>query len=417
MKSLSIILILSINPFSLVQALSTIDSALVPIDHSDINSQKIYVYYEFGKEFNPSLPVVLAISDAQQYWARPGTAERFQHSFFGEDVNVAVIFGRAENHSIIQSVKDKEGQINWEKAFQFLGSNQWIEDIEAVRKAINPSKKINIYGRSGGGLLLLQYLSRYGQFVEKAFCQTPVSIGDKDLGISHDKFWMEFKQHSPELIQPFMHYLTAPSIPSDDIYLLLQRQNFFVDTEHIHEQREVLVKAMLNNDAEALDQFMDTYQVPQTYTIYNSERGIASRVRLSELLFLRRRNLHYERTEKILPDFESLKIASRPLIELYDSINFDAGFSNWKSLKNLETQVFIFAGRWDHTIDYRSQIYLHGLLPNSLLFIADDNHVFSHFYGTENYSTVVQAALSYRKNSVEMDSILTNLEHLRWIEE
>src|SRR5690606_42015504 len=63
------------------------------------------------------------------------------------------------------------------------------------------SGHIYLYGQSGGGFLVHQFLSIFGQYVDKAFTGAAVNYFlDAELGINHDKFWEEAIEQNPAFI-------------------------------------------------------------------------------------------------------------------------------------------------------------------------------------------------------------------------
>ncbi len=81
-----------------------------------------------------------------------------------------------------------------------------------------------------------------------------------------------------------------------------------------------------------------------------------------------------------------------------------------------ETEVFILAGRWDEAVDYRTQIALAHAYPRELLFIANDNHVFTGLDKKGVRSQMIRAFLRAGLGSLEMDAALRAAEPLRWRE-
>lgn len=397
---------------------SQIDSLLTLVDHANPKGEKFYLKYEFGAKYNPKLPTVFAIADGQQFWARKGRAKRFQEDVFGENFNVVVVFSRAMNNSFKFLAKTKISKINWQQAYNIFKSYQWIEDIESVRKAINPNKKINLYGRSGGGLLLLQYLEKYSQHVDKAFCQTaPVPELEKLLGFRHDKIWEELISYDIELTIKLKKSIDEKYFNKEDIFLCLQRQNFFVKVEDINIERKKLIDVIYNKNTVAFGKFKKKYQVDIMKRMMLTTPGISSAVRQYEFFML---DNYYEllksNNKGVRPNIEAIKIYANPLIDQYEKRKIPRPKTDFHKLRNIKTQVMIFAGRWDHTVDYRGQYYLHGLLPNSVLFLADDNHVFSSIYDTGNYSKIVQGALSFDINSKYYKNLMKRNEKLIWNE-
>jgi len=420
MKSINLITLLVIFILTSIQNVfckSNLDSVYVPIDYDKLNGEKFYLYYEFGSKYNPSLPTVFAIADGQQFWARPGRAARFQKETFGNKMNVLVLFGRSMNNLIDSYLRDKNGEIEWQQAYRLFKSDQWIEDIESVRKAVDPNKKINLYGRSGGGLLLLQYLKKYGDNVEKAFCQTALVPNlESILGFRHDRLWEEIIEYDEVLGDKLLKSIEENYFEKDDIILTLQRQNFFVESKQIGKEREMLINALFENNSVVFDSLKIEYQVEAVKGMSSTSLGISSNVREYEFFMNDYYDIMQENKTVVRVDIEAVKFYAKPLINEYEKGNVPRPTNDFSNFHNLNTQVFIFAARWDHTVDYRGQYYLTGLIPKSILFLVNDNHVFSTIYNTDNYSKIVQYALLFDKSSNEMKIFLEETSSLRWHE-
>ncbi|TJY37756.1 hypothetical protein [Pontimicrobium aquaticum] len=397
---------------------SNIDSLLVPIDYNKPNGEKFYLKYQFGDTFNENLSTVFAIADGQQFWARPGRANRFQEETFGLRMNVVVIFGRPNSKIIESHLRNEDNEINWVNAYNLFGAKQWVEDIESVRKKVSPNKKINLYGRSGGGFLLLQYLERYGKYVDKAFCQTAlVPKLQTKLGYSYDRFWEEISSYDHNLQVKISQVLKEGYFNRYDVASAFQRQNFFVDSKKINQERKKLIDILFKKNKIAFDSVLKKYQVNAIKRMKPTTMGICSTIRLFEFYTYRDISKVLEGSlGKYRPDMEMIKIDVEPLIKELKKGNIELPSFSLSNLRNINTQVFLFAGRWDHVVDYRGQYYLNGLIPNSLLFLADDNHVFSSIYSTDSYKKLVQYSLLYDLDSPKMKQLLEETKKLRWRE-
>ena len=409
--------------FTLIYAMQTrgqnlLDSVQVPVDHEQPAAEKFFLHFEFGAPYNPDLPTVFAIADGQQFWARKGRAARFQKELFGEEMNVVVIFGRVTNQVINAHLKDDEGHIQWNEAYRLFRSSQWVTDIESVRKAINPSRPIWLYGRSGGGLLLLQYLADYGKHVERAFCQSAVVHNlEYMLGFRHDKFWEEIVEYDNTLGPKLNQAISSGIYDRADLMRTLQRQNFFVEPSQILSQRKMLIEALAASDTALFDSLKSAYQVNAINEISTINLGIASAVRIFEFyMYGSFGNLLASSPDAIRPDLEVMRYTAQPFTLLYESGDILPPFLNLSSLHKIQTRVFLLAGRWDHTADYRAQYYLDGLIPNSILFLADDNHVFSRLNEDGFYGELVRKSLLWGAGSVELKKFYWENRHLRWDE-
>ena len=96
---------------------------------------------------------------------------------------------RGVSPTLFPEVFNEDGSVNYPLAMKLYGSKEQIDDIEAVRqdmqnKGLLPEDgKIMIYGGSGGGVLVQQYLDKYGDHVSRALIE---SSGGPDLARVHN---------------------------------------------------------------------------------------------------------------------------------------------------------------------------------------------------------------------------------------
>lgn len=152
------------------------DTIPVPLAYENPAMGKAPLTFEFGAPFDRSKPVVLVIADGQQFSVRHGAMKALQESTFGNSFNVVGIITRGTTPDFIKASLNQDGNPNWLKAWQIFNSNEWIEDIESVRKVlVGDSGTVDLYGRSGGAYLVHQYLAKHGEHVARAFTQSAVN--------------------------------------------------------------------------------------------------------------------------------------------------------------------------------------------------------------------------------------------------
>ncbi len=393
-----------------------VDSILVPIDYSNKNSKKFYLRYEFAKEYDPSKPTVITLNDAQQYWLRPGKMEWVQNWILNDNFNVLGVIHRGYSNVVNNESKNKDGSVNWEKAYQYFRYEQWVEDIESVRKHIFRDKKITLYGRSGGAQLLLEYLLKYGNNIERAFCQTGgFSEINLKLGILSDKFWVEIHENDKTLRKKIKAVLKKNPDKHDDIMISLQRQNFFVSADKIQEARKEYIEKLYNSDFNYFKEKNKEYQVDAIKNMAKEDRDISSSVRIFEFLAPLLKQINFK-GERLYPSLESIAIQSKGLVNLYFEKKISFNKPNFANARKIETQLFLIGGRFDHTVDYRGQIYLDGLFPNSYLFNADDNHTLRRIKENKRYKELIDRVLRLDHKSKEFSNFMISMDEFKWSE-
>ena len=196
---------------------------------------------------------------------------------------------------------------------------------------------------------------------------------------------------------------------------ILQRQNFFVPLARRDEERARLIRAMAAGDTAVIDAAGKAYQVDEVARMMAAPEGVAILVRLYEFEapFIAHAR---PRDDGIHPGEETFRDQVRPLRLLEEQgliapVAFPSG-----RLHRLDTEVFVLAGRYDHTADYRALIALAAHYPRGRLFIADDTHVFEAMNRQGHATRMLRAFLAHGADSADYRAAEAAAEALRWRE-
>jgi len=389
----------------------------VPVDNSNPKSGFTTITYELGASFSPKKPTVFIIADAQQFYVKKGAIKQLQNSLFDSTFNVVGIISRNNNIDLKKSLTDTTGNVDWIKAYNIFCWQQYVNDIDAVRKKLlGKSGRILLYGQSGGGFLVHQYLSVYGKYVDRVFTGSAVNYFlDSESGINHDKFWEETTSQDSAFANKFSQLNQSDFFSRYLIAMLFQRQNFFVKPDSLQYEREKLLNLLLKNDTISIKNYIIDYQIKDIQSFYNSADGIPIKIILFEFILPLLRNFKVK-PDTLRPNIENLYFSSLQLIEAYNKNQIIPKSMDFSGLHSLNTDIFILSGRWDHTADYRSQIALASVYKNHYLFIANDNHTFISLKNMGLYNKLLIAFLKYGKQSSPFNEILIRCESLRWKE-
>jgi len=350
----------------------------VPIIYEDSGAGTATLTLDFGTPFDRRKATVLVIADGQQFYVRSGAMADLQKSTFGDGVNVVGIVTRGTTPAFIQAALDPTGKPDWIKAWRIFNSTEWIGDIESVRKSlVGEDGKIDLYGRSGGGYLVHQYLAQYGKHVDRAFTQSAVNpYLNAELGISLDPFWSQLGQQSGDLQKQWETALAAHPEERIGILMTLQRQHFFVPADKIGAARAALIHGLARGDMDAYRAARKDYQVDDMTAMYMSNDIIPQDVRVLELISP---SGAFERLGDggLYPLAETQAYEIKPLLTLLHDGSIRLPSFDFAALHHCPAEVFLLAGRYDEAVDYRTEIALASQYPKHALFIADDNHVFS----------------------------------------
>lgn len=159
-----------VSPASLDEpAAQTTKRLWVPFDHGKPEEGSFLLQYEVGMLFNQDLPTVFVIADGQQDHPRGVGLAALQEDLFGGGMNVVSIASRGQSVELQGRTQTPAGDTDWAKAYHDLQATQWVGDIEMVRRDLLGSRRVHLYGQSGGSFLIHQLLRRYGEHVERVF--------------------------------------------------------------------------------------------------------------------------------------------------------------------------------------------------------------------------------------------------------
>jgi pimeloyl-ACP methyl ester carboxylesterase len=389
----------------------------VPLDYSN-PSEHAPLYFELGAPFTSDKPTVFVIADGQQYYVREGSVAELQKNLFGDGFNVVGIVGRGSTPEFVKASLDQNGKTDWEKSWRIFNSDQWVGDIDSVRKSLlGASGKIYLYGRSGGAYLVHQYLSKHGMHTERAFTQSAVNpFLVRNLSINLDKFWEELGAQDPKLQKTFKMVLEKRPEERIKILMTFQRQHFFVPADKLPEARSELIQALAADNSEKYKEALNKYEVESVLELLASHDSIPLLVRVFEFFYPSNMFQKLENREAIYPQIENWYNFNSPLIDLVKAGKIKVSNFDFKALHKLETEVFILAGRQDEVVDYRTSIALAYSYLRHMLFIADDSHVFSKLTEAGLSNRIVQSFLMHGIDSPELAEALTAAEPYRWKE-
>jgi pimeloyl-ACP methyl ester carboxylesterase len=389
----------------------------VPLSRSNPSLGKRSLYFEFGAPYDKSKPVILVIADGQQFYVRKDSVKALQEKLFGDAFNVVGIVTRGSTPEFIQAALDNKGQPDWLKAWQIFNSEQWIDDIDAVRKAIvGEHGRVFLYGRSGGAYLVHEYLTRHGDHVLRAFTQSAVNpFIVHDLGIGLDRFWSELSSEDSKLQPLLLGALEQHPDERIKILMTLQRQHFYVSADKIAAARADLIRVLAKGAMSDYERARKDYEVDDVIKMSESNDIVPQNVRVLELIYPSGA-FQSLGDGAIYPLIETQHHFLEPLISLLNTGRIPAPSFDDSAAHKSQTEVFILAGRWDEAVDYRTSIAFAYGYPKHELFIADDNHVFSKLSEGGADTQLLRSFFHGGLGSSEFQNAIKNATQFRWVE-
>ncbi|HUS76761.1 MAG TPA: hypothetical protein VMY43_12250 [Methanothrix sp.] len=168
----------------------------IPLDHRNPSLGNFTAFYLLSPGFLAGEDVVFWLFDNQQ--ERVGMINNSRDFEYFEEIlggmSYVLMGNRGVTPTLFPEVFNEDGSANYSLALRLYGSQQQVDDIEAVRqdmqnKGLLPEDgKIMLYGGSGGGVLIQQYLDKYGVHVSRAIIECS---GDPDLAYAHNTTFMK----------------------------------------------------------------------------------------------------------------------------------------------------------------------------------------------------------------------------------
>jgi len=393
---------------------------VVPLDHDRQAEGSLRLTYELAEPFDPRRPTLLWVADGQQFQLRrEGATVRLRDERLGLPagaINLVGLVGRGFDDEVSGRLRDGDGRVDWVLAYRLLGSRQWVGDLEALRRElVGAEGKLLLYGASGGGYLVHEYLARHGEHVARALTEVaPVRPLDGWLGLFDDRFWRELQGGDAGRAERLAGALAA-NPRRDDLVRLLQRQHYFVGAGELAGERLAAVDEILRGDHEAIARRLEAYQVGAMRELEASDAGIGIAVRMYEFAepVLRHVDLG---GGAVHPNLENEAGWAAPLLELARRGAIPPVALDRRALHRLPAQVLVIGGRWDQTADYRAQIALAALYPQGELFLADDGHTLGRLEASGGRRRLLATFLLHGLGSPQLEALLVELEPLRWRE-
>ncbi|WP_415468460.1 hypothetical protein [Clostridium saccharoperbutylacetonicum] len=209
----------------------------LPIDHNNSSLGKYKGFYRLSPNFTPRKDVIFYLTDGQQNKVHTkSTFDIFEAKIPGASY---VVMGRRGSYpSLFPEVYTNEKDVNYKKTMNFYGTDQQIEDIEMVRQDLGkkgylpPDGKIMLFGGSGGGILVQQYLAKYGEHVSRVMLEAtsaPDIIIDNKVNITGYNFNIIMKEKNSAALEKLKNILTSEKVDRAKLCYML----FKISVTHI----------------------------------------------------------------------------------------------------------------------------------------------------------------------------------------
>ncbi len=386
----------------------------VPLDHENPELGTFTLYYELSSNFAHDQRTVFFIVDSQQY--AHGADRTVREYDFSDSLNLVLIEYRGRTHSPID-VRTPDGSVDWEKAYRLLASHQAVEDIEAVRRDLfsdAPETRIQLYGRSGGGYLVHEYLSKYPTRAARAFTRAaPNPLILKMQGNPESRsFVNSLDAIDLSLRGKLRAVLDSETVaPLELLWLLLQLP--YADPSAPELQARIIDELHQGNTSTYQE-----YHARPRYDLAGQLRSPALERQMGVGMFLRPLEcdgpyLLGPAPDYVDPIYTTMRYVSAQFVALIEEQGLPRPeYPSLESFGRVETEVFYLAGRHDHMSPWSIAVELDRWFPNYQYFIADDTHTMSEH--PECYTKLRNVFFLHGLGSSELEETMASPPCAEW---
>lgn len=254
------------------------------VDYKDASQGQFRGFYLFSPYFYESKNITFLLTDGQMELVSTRTDFSFFEEVLGQSSYV-LIGVRGHSPTLLPEVYTN-GEVNYKAAINLYNSDQQVEDIEQVRLdlikkgTLTKNSKINIFGASGAGVLAQQYISKYGENVNRVILE---STGAPDLSNKLGvKYSPDFKDFNPKANSILSSFLNENPSDKPSICNILYQQG---RTEKSPKEAQLKTVKELQNGSWILKyKFKPINNLAVLNYMIKSPQSLAARVRWFELV-------------------------------------------------------------------------------------------------------------------------------------
>jgi hypothetical protein len=203
----------------------------LPVDHHDPGLGKYKGFYLLSPGFTAKKDIIFYLTDGQQNKVNTQSDfKAFEQKLPGMSY---VVMGRRGSYpTLFPEVYTKDGSLDYKKAMNLYGTEQQIEDIEMVRQDLekkgylSSDGKIMLFGTSGAGILIQEYIAKYGEHVSKVMLEATgapdIAIDNKIINIG-SPFTEIMKIENPETLKKLEDILTKNKVDRASLCFMLYK--------------------------------------------------------------------------------------------------------------------------------------------------------------------------------------------------
>lgn len=377
----------------------------IPIDHQNPSSGNFTDFYLLNPEFKAGDNVVFWLCDNQQEAVGLKTSWRdFDASLGG--LSYVLIGNRGVSPTLFPEVFNEDDSVNYTLAMKLYGSDEQIDDIEAIRqdmqkKGLLPKNgKIMVYGRSGGGVLVQQYLDKYGDHVSRALIE---ASGGPDLAREHNTTFMKNTYESNPTVASsyFAQSQKGDATASLAFMLFMIGQGGDVDLQEKIVNSRTNISSLGDKFAYLKSWLAPSYNFPLVYSLFNAPREMEVKVRLYELMAEDLENYHPASSKEVCLGIEWAKVLLADFMKAREEGKIPTTQINLNRSR-YSGEVMVWSGTADQVCAVEMGQWVSDSYPHSRLAVFDEAH---HFQKHQDYYREFRRAyFTYGLNSSEVQT-------------
>ena len=352
----------------------------IPLDHGNPSLGNFTAFYLLSPGFSAGKDIVFWLFDNQQ--ERVGMINSFaDFEYFEENLgglSYVLIGNRGVSPTLFPEVFNKDGSANYSQALRLYGSLQQVEDIEAVRKDLQKNGqlpedgKIMLYGGSGGGVLVQQYLDRYGEHVSRALIECS---GSPDLAATHNTTFMKKTYQSNESLAKSYFSLMQKGENTASLAFMLYKIGL---SGNVDEQNQIVSSKSGPFSREGLQAYIACSLSPQNNFPFvrwmlDSPRELEVKVRVYELIGDDLEHYHPTSAQEVCLGHEWIKVILADFIKACK----DGEIPITKIQLNRSSyggEVMIWSATFDQVFSEQIGQWLRESYPHARLALFNDTH-------------------------------------------
>jgi len=232
----------------------------LPLDHNNPQLGKYKGFYILSTDFIPKKDIIFYLTDGQQNKVHPDVNMDYQFEKL-KNLSYVVIGRRGHYPALFPEVYKNDGSLDYKKAMTLYGTAQQIEDIEIVRQDLfskgylAADGKIMLFGTSGAGILIQQYIAKYPEKVSRVLIE---ASGAPDIAKENNisyccNFYEQMETSNPETIKELNEILENKKVDRESLCFLMSKLPYF--NINGKELRVKLIKEISENNLTSFNKY------------------------------------------------------------------------------------------------------------------------------------------------------------------